>query len=244
MDFDFETMSDEEINELVDHLMNGADGNERVIAQAAAAAKVCADRGNAMAQYRYGTFLASGNGVDKDDAAAGEYWRKSAAQGYPEANNRLGMCALYGISGEEKNPERAAVYFRSAAEAGLPDAMFNMCMLYDTGTGVAKDSKKAYEYMKLAADNNHPAACTMLGLRMAFAGTSSAEEREKGASYILTAAESGNTEAQMLYGMCCENGTGVEKDLAKACGWYRRAAKAGNAAANQALARLGFPGVN
>ena len=57
------------------------------------------------------------------------------------------------------------------------------------------------------------------------------------------AAESGEAQAQFVYGSLFQNGQGVEKDLAQAAGWYRRSAKAGFPPANQALMQLGFPGV-
>ena len=78
---------------------------------------------------------------------------------------------------------------------------------------------------------------------MAFETASSQETREKGAEYLTKAAEAGNQEGQYLLGVCCEKGMGVEKDLSEAAGWYRRAAKAGSKQANEALVRLGFPGV-
>lgn len=243
MTFDYENMTNEQINGLVAALTNGTDGLERDPEGAAAAAKVAADRGDAEAQFRYGVFLINGEGVEKAPGSAGEYWRRSAAQGYVEAVNRLGICALYGICGEEKNPVKAAGYFQSAADAGLPDAMFNLCMLYDSGTGVSKDDRKAYDYMLQAAELNFPMACVMMGMRMAFEKASSEETRQKGAEYLTKAAEAGNQEGQYLLGVCCEKGMGVEKDLSEAAGWYRRAAKAGSKQANEALVRLGFPGV-
>jgi FOG: TPR repeat, SEL1 subfamily len=243
MKFDYENMSNEEIIELVDALLAGTDEMERDPAEAAKAAKIAADRGDAKAQFSYGCFLLNGEGVEKDDAAAGDYWRRSAAQGYAQSVNRLGICALHGICGEKKDPVKAAEFFMSAADAGLPDAMFNMCMLYDSGTGVERNAEKAYSYMKMAADRKLPAACALFGMKMAFESASSQEDKEKGAEYILFAAQAGNHEGEMLYAMCCEKGIGVEKDLAEAAGWYRKAAKAGSLPANDALKRLGFPGV-
>ena len=243
MNFDYENMSNEEINELVEALSNGTDEWERDPAGAAQAAKTAADRGDAKAQFTYGCFLLGGEGVEKDDAVAGDYWRRSAAQGYVHAVNRIGVCALHGICGEKKDPAKAAECFTTAVEAGLPDAMFNMCMLYDSGTGVEKNAEKATHYMKMAADNRLPAACALFGMKLAFESASSQEDREKGAEYLLTAAQAGNHQGELLYAMCCEKGIGVEKDLSEAAGWYRKAAKAGSKPANEALKNLGFPGV-
>lgn len=243
MNLDYENMSNLEINELVDALSTGTDDIVRDPEEAAKAAKTAADRGDAKAQFSYGFFLVNGEGVEKDDAAAGDYWRRSAAQGYAHAVNRLGICALYGACGEKKDPVKAAEFFRSAVDAGLPDAMFNLGMLYDSGTGVEKNAEKAYDLMQMAAEKQLPVACALFGMRLAFDNASSQEDKEKGAEYILTGAQAGNHDGELLYAMCCENGIGVEKDLSEAVGWYRKAAKAGSVTANESLKRLGFPGV-
>lgn len=243
MKYDYEKMTADELNDLCDKLLTGADGVEKDVSEAVAVSKIAAEMGDAKAQFSYACFLLDGKDVERDDAAAGDYWRRSAAQGYAHSVNRLGICALHGICGEKKDPVRAAEYFKLAADAGLPDAMFNLCMLYDSGVGVEKDAENAYNYMKMAADKKFPAACVLFGMKLAFESASSQEDREKGAEYILTAAEAGNHDGEMLCAVCCEKGIGVEKDLSEAAGWYRRAAKAGNVQANDALKRLGFPGV-
>ena len=56
---------------------------------------------------------------------------------------------------------------------------------------------------------------------------------------VLTpAAEAGNAQAQALLGMAYENGLGVPPDSAAAQKWYQRAAQAGDAPAQVALAQL------
>ncbi|MFQ5467803.1 MAG: tetratricopeptide repeat protein, partial [Kiloniellaceae bacterium] len=45
---------------------------------------------------------------------------------------------------------RALRDFRAAAEAGLPEAQYNMAMLYGQGRGVERDAVQAYMWYSLA----------------------------------------------------------------------------------------------
>jgi len=56
--------------------------------------------------------------------------------------------------------------------------------------------------------------------------------------YYEMAADKGDTEAQMKLGWLYEKGEGVAKDIAKAMGWYGKAAEAGEPAAQYNLGLL------
>ena len=243
MNFDFEKMTTDELNNLTDKLMTGDDGMEKNVVEGASAAKAAADRGDALGLYNYGRLLFAGIGVEKDEAAALECWRKSAAQNFGPALNKVGLCLFFGFCGEEKAQSEAVAYFEKAAGEGEAESMFHLSMIYDNGIGVEKDSVTSEKYLVMAAENKHPDACLMLALKKFADKNGSAVERAEGAALLLTAAEGGNVNAQVMYAMCCENGIGREKDLSEAAGWYRRAAKAGNKQANNALKNIGFPGV-
>ena len=243
MSFEFDKMTNEELNELCDKYLLGADGLQKDPSEAAAVAKIAADRGDAKALCNYGSFLMDGTGVEKDETAALDYWRRSAELGFPPALNKVGLCLLMGLCGAQKDPDAAAAYLRKAADAGEADAMFHLSMMYGQGIGVEKDEALSDRYLAMAGEKKVPIACLMLALKKFSVKDDKAENAKEGAALLLTAAEGGNTTAQLMYGNCCENGVGVERDLAEASGWYRRAAKAGNKQANDALKNLGFPGV-
>lgn len=243
MKYDLEKMTTDELNELCDKLLIGADGVEKDAAGAAAVAKAAADRGDAKALCNYGSFLMDGTGVEKDEAAALEYWGKSADLGFGPAFNKVGLCHLFGLCGVEKTPSEAVGYFEKAGEKGVAESMFHLAMMYQNAVGVEKDSVTADKYIAMAADHKFPTACLMLALKKFAVKDGNGNEPKEGAALLLTAAEGGNQQAQVMYGMCCENGIGREKDLSEAAGWYRKAAKAGNKQANDALKNLGFPGV-
>lgn len=243
MKYDLEKMTAEELNVLSDKLLTGGDGVEKDPAEAAAVTKLAADAGDAKALCNYGSFLMDGTGVEKDETAALEYWRKSADMGFGPALNKVGLCHLFGLCGLEKAPGEAVPYFEKAVEEGVTEAMFHLTMMYENGIGVEKNQETADRYLAMAADNKFPTACLMLALKKFAVKNGDGSEQKEGAELLLIAAEGGNQNAQVMYGMCCENGIGMEKDLSEAAGWYRRAAKAGNVQANDALKKLGFPGV-
>lgn len=216
---------------------------EGSLQEAAKLLKKLADDGNPLAQCDYGVCLAEGKGVDKDEDAAAEYWQKSADAGFPLAAHKLGICYLKGLCGLDKNNDKAFEYFQKASDGGVRESMFNLAYCYQEGIGVQSDVKKSIEWMEKAAEAKMPEACMNMGVLYLFGKNGVAKDEDKGFAFIRNAAEGGIPQAQFMLGCCCESGQGAEKDLAEAAGWYRRAAKAGINEANEALKRLGFPGV-
>ncbi len=240
---DYEKMTDDELCELAFRLHEGSDDTEPDYDEAAFVIKIAADRGSPAALCDYGVYLMNGDGVEKDEAAAVECWEKAAEQDFAAAQYKLGVCYMQGACGVEKDEAKAADYFTKAAEGGNSDSMLNLSIFYGNGIGVSADPAKSLEYLEMAAEHEQPVACCYLGAALTSRKTSTEEDVIRGAKLLEKAAETGHVEAQFIYGMCCEEGRGVEKDLAEAAGWYRRAAKAGMPQANAALINLGFPGV-
>ena len=247
MNHDYETMTDEEIIEQIRELNTGSDQNTDVSAETVGelmtAAKAAADRGNAEAQFYYGGFLLKKKGTPEEAEAAGKYLLKSAEQGYAPAQNHIGICYQSGAGGLEKNPEKALEYFRRAAEQGYAESMVHLYVIYRNREGTEQNKATALQYLRAASDADYYPACVMLGMELLQGSQASPERQEEGVALLLKAAEGDDPIGQLLYATCCENGFGMEKDLSDAAGWYRRAAKAGNIQANEALKRLGFPGV-
>ena len=90
--------------------------------------KVLAEKGDSRAQYNLGVMYRDHpesktlSHVLKDDMEATKWFRKSALQGYAEAQYALGQKYAYGVGKDEK--EEAAKWFRKAAEQGHPKAQF------------------------------------------------------------------------------------------------------------------------
>ena len=130
MKYDYEKMTADELNDLCDKLLTGADGVEKDVSEAVAVSKIAAEMGDAKAQFSYACFLLDGKGVERDDAAAGDYWRRSAAQGYAHSVNRLGICALHGICGENKtlSGPRSILSWRLTLDCRMPCLIYACCM--------------------------------------------------------------------------------------------------------------------
>jgi TPR repeat protein len=60
--------------------------------------------------------------------------------------------------GVERNPAEAARWWRAAADQGLPQAQFNLGMLYETGQGVTVDYLEAAKWYEQAAAQGDRAA--------------------------------------------------------------------------------------
>lgn len=246
MAFNYEEMTDEELFALAKELRQGfeegdEDFDEDDLTEAASIVRLVADRGNVGALCDYGVYLMNGEGVEKDEAAAAECWKKAAEQDYAPALYKLGVCSLQGLCGLPKDESKAVGFFTKAAEQGDADSMLNLSVFYSNGMGVKADPRKSEAYLEMAAEAGQPVACCVIGATMT--GKADPKDWERGAKLLEQAAEAGNTEAQFFYGMCLEKARGVEQDLAEAAGWYRRAAKAGMPQANEALKNLGFPGL-
>ena len=243
MAMDYEKLTDDELLQLARQYLKGSDEYEQDPEEGARLMKMAADRGNTDALFDYGICLFNGEGVSKDDAAAGNCWKKAAEKGSGAALHMIGMCFMNGVCGMPKDPVKAADMFTKAAEKGELSATFHLAMMYENGLGVAKNPVKANEYLQAAVEKKFPAACFFQGMKiLSNAGNNAAADAE-GVNLIQLAAEAGEAQAQFVYGSLFQSGRGVEKDLAQAAGWYRRSAKAGFAPANQALRQLGFPGV-
>jgi TPR repeat protein len=67
--------------------------------------------------YNLGTLTVAGRGVEKNEAAALEWFRKAAGLGHTEAMYNLGLMYAKGL-GTPADIEEAARWFRQAAEKG------------------------------------------------------------------------------------------------------------------------------
>ncbi|RIA87324.1 hypothetical protein C1645_878101 [Glomus cerebriforme] len=125
--------------------------------------KIAADKEHNIAQnnleilYRNGEgrCYSCGIGVEKNYIKAFEYYKKSADQGYLNAQFQLGYCYSngIGIGYSTTNIKRAFEYYKIAAEKGHINAQNNLGILYENGLGIGKDLEKAIYWFQKAAEN-------------------------------------------------------------------------------------------
>jgi uncharacterized protein len=112
------------------------------------------DQLNLAVQY------AQGDGVQKDQNVAANWFLLAAQGGSAEAQNNLGVCYDRG-EGVPQDSHQAAVWYRKAAEQGDETGQFNLGLCYKVGTGVPKDLVLAYKWLNLAAAKGQTYAATL-----------------------------------------------------------------------------------
>ena len=191
-----------------------------------------AEQGDAEAQNEVGICYINGQGVERDDTQAAEWFRKATEQGDAVAQYNLGVCYNEG-KGVAQDDTQAVEWYRKAAEQGYAEAQYNLGVCYANGLGVVQDHNQAIEWYQKAAEQGHAAAQNNLGVyyKMALDYTQAVE-------WYRRAAEQGYVNAQCNLGACYEYGWGVDQDKAQAVEWYRKAAAQGQEDAKNRLAAL------
>jgi TPR repeat protein len=159
--------------------------------------------------------------------------RRHVENEVPEAIATLGDTYRFGQLGLVKSDKKAAKIYRRAVELGDVDAMINLGMLYENGSGVKLDKKKAERLYRMAADRGDAVTQSKLAFLL-----HSGQKFEESFRYFALAADQGLTAGENNLGCCYMAGSGTEVDLGKARYWFERAAAKGHEDAIENLARL------
>jgi TPR repeat protein len=156
--------------------MKGYNAGDKI--DAARAFAYAASQGHAMSIWKLARMYAEGDGLERDDLKAFEYYSKIADEDMDEGpgspNARfianayvaLGSYFLDGIPNTyvKPDPERARNLFEYAATLfGDPDAQYNLARMMADGTGGPKDIRQALRWLNLAAEKNHRPSQALLG---------------------------------------------------------------------------------
>ncbi len=170
---------------------------------------VLAQHGNATAQFNLGAFYINGQGVQKDEKQAFEWFAKSAAQGNV----------------------RALQILQNAAAKGNQSAKNELSTLHapaaTTPTQAQAPAPRAPEVPAAPADEK----TLMLEANAALSGKDYASAFPK----FLTLAQQGNAVAQFDVGAFYFNGQGVQRDEKQAYDWFAKSAAQGNERAIQVM---------
>jgi TPR repeat protein len=147
-------------------------------AKAISALQYAAEKGHALAQWKLGRMYAEGDGVQRDDLRAFDYFSRIAdshAEDSPElpqarvvayAFVQLGHYYLEGIPNStiKADPERAReMYSYAASYFGDADAQYNLGRLYLDGTGSERNPRQAVRWLAAAANKGQYHAQALLG---------------------------------------------------------------------------------
>jgi TPR repeat protein len=200
------------------------------------ALRYAADGGEQLARWKLGAMYAAGDGVQRDEYQAYQYFLK-IVQGFDDAEPSprergivasafvaVGAYALNGIpNGKlDRDADRALRMFTVAAtEFRDPNAQYNLGRMYLDGDGPRKDARRGAQWLRLAAEKNHMEAQALLG-QLYFDGADGVQrQRAMGLMYLTMAREAaGDRKANQwivdAYNRAIEIANGTDRQAALA----------------------------
>ena len=192
-----------------------------------------ANTGDPIAQFCLGFMYKYGLGVAANHGKAEEWYTKAAEQGYPTAQNNLGVMYVRryeeSIGNDPKTLETAKKWFQRAAEQGYAPAQFNLCI-------ILAEADIGLEWNIKAANQGYPPAQDHLG-SLYYHGNGIDKDLKESVKWYQAAAEQGYASSQTNLGICYSNGKGVKKNHEKAFKLYKQAAQSNYAPGQFELGR-------
>jgi TPR repeat protein len=109
-----------------------------------------AKRGNVEAQCQLAAMLATGDGAEKDLAAAAHWYAKAAARNHPNALYNLGLMHILGETGR-RGVKKGMAMIKRAADLDFWDAHWYLAQVFMDGLdGEPRDLDKAAYYSVLS----------------------------------------------------------------------------------------------
>jgi len=194
-----------------------------------------AEAGDAKAQLELALLFAAGKGVRASDEQYIHWTKKSATNGFADAQFELGVLFSNGSMGLELDYHRSFFWLEKAAQQGHATAQNNLAIAYKNGNGVAQDTDASVFWYKKSAAQGYSLAQTNLGWLYMNGGDL---EQDYAIAYDLhsKSADQGDAMGQSNLGFCYETGVGVVKNLDKAFQLYKQSAEQGNARGQANLA--------
>ena len=203
-------------------------------------------QGDSGAQFCLAYMYIHGYGVKKPDRETARAWYTQAAeQGYPPAQNNLGLLFVRRADSASentsylKNLKIAEKWLTTAAEQGCAPAQYNLFLI---------GGENGVEWLKKAAQQGYARAQSQLGYLYELGEVGVVKDPEKAEEWFRKAADQGDVTAQSELGSMYYYGRGVAKDLTEverwkeALYWYKDAADQDHAASQQSLAFMYYHG--
>ena len=157
--------------------------------------------------------------------------------GFAPAQYKFAMALLNGVRGKGQEPIAVAA-IAAAARQGYADALVWCGQAYLYGQhGFEINFDAARDYLEQAADEDHPAALTLLS-RMYRNGRGVPKDASAAFRLTLQAAEAGFPAAQFEAAVALREGNGIQVDKNKALSLLRQASDAGYPEAQRMMANL------
>lgn len=124
---------------------------------------------------------------------------------------------------EREDYDTAFTLYSPSASKGDAEAQYRLGLMYKFGWGTGRDAEAAANWLRRAADQQHPEAQAELGVLYKL-GRGVKEDAAQAAGWFRRAADSGVGIAQLNLARAYKDGAGVNKDLAESYAWFTIAA--------------------
>ncbi|MBR4664037.1 MAG: sel1 repeat family protein, partial [Lentisphaeria bacterium] len=153
------------------------------------------------------------------------------------AQLKLAMLHLDGQQIDNPDPQYGFRLILDTARQGLPEAQYQIAIIYQDGKVVQTDPQRAFGWCRRAADRNYPPALGLLG-DFYRQGVGCTANPAMARVYYEQGMRKGHVDS--IYKLACllESGESGSRVPEKAVKYYRMAADAGHPEAKAALARL------
>jgi hypothetical protein len=182
------------------------------------------------AQFNLGRLYESGLGVEKDVAAAVQWYHRAAEQDLDVAQQHLVAIYRKGEGTVAPNPIESTKWLERLAQGGNVPAMADLGTAYLQGVGVEKNAKIAHDWYLRGASLGSGEALFNLGL-LYQSGYSGEPDFKRALDYYTRAANANSGRAMMALGDLYANAQGVSRSRVQALSWYELAADRGVAEA-------------
>ena len=187
--------------------------------QAFAEFSYLADEGDATAAYYLGKMYANGEGVEKNDQKAIEYYQKAESAYNIDAAYELAEILLNDATdSEDEKFENGLKYLKRAAYAGQANALYQLGEFYEKGNGVPQDYKNAFGFYLMGALKGDMKSQYRVS-RLYLAGRGVPQDFENGLKWLSRAARQGYVVAQRDLADARAS-TPALKNLPDAYAWY------------------------
>ena len=219
--------------------MHGRGGLEKDAHQSFYWCEKSADQGLFAALERMGDYYQYGIGVEKDYKKA-LYWLEKASRQKQIKRTRDILARMGGIYCEIGNVTKGVSLAKESANKGSAYGQYLLGLCYESGDGVEKNLPEAVKLYKQCIENDNEEMAWQASYNLAmiyYRGKDGiAQNYNEAVKLFAIAAEHNVLNANNYLGECYLNGTGVEKDPAKAVSHFMKDVSNGSGLAAYNLA--------
>lgn len=187
------------------------------------------------AQYEIGNIYYEGKYIQKDINKALHFFKKAADQNVTIAQYNVGIIYHYNIV--HRDIKRAIAYYKKASL--MPEASFQLSVIYMNDKFNIHDIKKGLEYLKYAASKKYPPALFNLGSHYYYVE----KNIDKALDYLEMAAKYNVKEALTLLAIIYKEGIYTKMNISKSINYLQQASKLDHDIAHYILGALYLEGL-